>query len=345
MNHATESSAAGPLAPFRALMVGDSRAARFAADLLAGLGARLVTPADGRGTQAHSLRDPHDARKALEETVDLDVLVVVGPRPIVEQVRLDRESCLATRPALTYAHVDEQGPFISSGFYEHPELSADPLILASYGALLGFSDPGHPRPVELAVSDFATAFAITLGVVASLTETGGSAPALVQTKPADASTIVTVDPITQSLVDGGEVSRTSRHPWAQLFVAKCACGSGLTIHLSSSQAFWLKFTTAINRIDLPGRTEFATYHDRVRNYFVLADIIAEALSSATLAVWEDILAEADVPFAPLLTPGEAISHPQAAALALRGSSTVRTSLVSPLQFGGRRVDHNNRSSL
>lgn len=339
----------GPLADFRALMVGESRVCRFAADILAGLAVLLIPDESAEGLPLHSLERPAAARRALSDPRAVDAVIVVGSAQRAAEVGLDAESCFRANPNLIYVHVEDEGDaHVTMPFDGRSERSTDPLVAASLGAVLGFSDPGEPRPVELPVSDFATALSLSLGVVASLiTAANASGPHVVQLSPSDAYGLLTVDAITQAMVDGDNVTRTSRHPQAQLFVAECACGSGMTVQNSSSQEFWTRFATALGRMDLTGLPQFLTYHDRVRNYFELQKIVCSEMSRRTAAEWEEILEAADVPFSPFLTPARAMAHPQFGALALDDSDCVPSgkSLLRPLRFDGQRPTAHTRSSL
>ena len=90
---------------------------------------------------------------------------------------------------------------------------------------------------------------------------------------------------------------------------------------------------------------FLTYHDRVRNYFPLAEIVAAEMSTRTAAEWEQALETADVPFAPVLTPAQAWAHPQIRALGLDDPSLTGGRLPRPLRFDGHRPASHSRSSL
>jgi crotonobetainyl-CoA:carnitine CoA-transferase CaiB-like acyl-CoA transferase len=185
-------------------------------------------------------------------------------------------------------------------------------------------------------------------VVACLTPAANaSGPQVIQLSPSDAYGLLTVDSITQAMVDGENVTRTSRHPQAQIFVAECACGSGLTVQNSSSQEFWIRFATALGRLDLTRLSQFLTYHDRVRNYFALEEIVCAEMSRRTASEWEQILEAADVPFSPFLTSAQAIALPQVSALALEDSDCVPSgnSLLRPLRFNGERPTSHTRSPL
>ncbi|WKN60244.1 CoA transferase [Rhodococcus opacus] len=338
----------GPLSHFRVLMVGESRVCRFAADILAGLGAQLVPDVDSEHPVLHTIERPSAARNAVFGPPGVDAVIVVASARQAAAAGLDGESCLQTNPRLVYAHIDEGEPQFAVTVDGHPETSTDALVAASFGAVLGFSDPGEPRPVELPISDFATALALALSVVASLVKAGtASASSVIQLSPPDASTLLTVDAITQAMVDGQDVSRVSRHRWGQLFVAECACGSGLTVQLSSSQAFWTRLAATLGRSDLTQLPQFLTYHDRVRNYSELSEIISAEMARRTAATWAEMLETADVPFAPFLTPAQALAHPQADALELNDPDCVPSgsSLLRPLRFDGRRPTARRRRSL
>jgi alpha-methylacyl-CoA racemase len=93
--------------------------------------------------------------------------------------------------------------------------------------------------------------------------------------------------------------------------------------------FWRRFCEATDRPDLlkVQYRQDAESHRRV----------AEMVAGRTLAAWRDLLAEVDVPVEPLLTAGEAATHPQAEARGLLSrSADGLMRLAFPARIGGAR---------
>jgi crotonobetainyl-CoA:carnitine CoA-transferase CaiB-like acyl-CoA transferase len=79
----------------------------------------------------------------------------------------------------------------------------------------------------------------------------------------------------------------------------------LALHVGS---FWRKFCQAIGRDDLITDVRFRTVKDRHRNRTELERQIEEVMRTKTVAEWQAILDEADVPHAPVNDIGQAINQ-------------------------------------
>ncbi|WKN60163.1 CoA transferase [Rhodococcus opacus] len=313
-----------PLADVSAVITGESRVGRLMAEILTGLGVRVLADESQPGSAG-----PLGSAAP-------DLVITIGP-DVAE--RRDENSAAAHRGQV-HVHVDLEPDDYQIYVNGRRESSGDALTTSHYGAVLGFSDPGDPRPLGLPLSDFATALSAAMGAVAGLITVRKGAPAsIVRLNPATALPLLTVDGITQAMADGDVVSRTTRHPHALLFVSRCACGSGMTIQLSSSARFWRNLTEALGRPDLADAPEYRGYHDRVRNYERLLTEIQSELATRTAADWHEILKRADIPHAPYLTPSQTVRHPQFEAIGLIDPVCVPqgTGLLRPLRFGGARV--------
>ncbi|WP_169695566.1 CoA transferase [Rhodococcus opacus] len=305
------------------LVVGQSRAARLSTQLFEGLGVQVI---DADAVRSSNIGDHFDVIVLFDadcqgEGDDLAGISIDG-RTVKSDVR---------------AVVDEGDVFFSTMADGRRERSADVLVAAASGALLGCSDPGRPRPVELPLVDFATALTVVTGTLANLTGRAGmNATAELRIDPRRASSLLTIDALIQSINAGEEMARNSRHPWAQVFIVECSCGSALTIHVSSSHQFWTRLADVLGRSDLVDLPQFASYDDRVANYSELANIVSTEVRKQSSDVWQILLAAADVPFAPLFTPLEAVSQPQAEWLGLATPDCVPAgrTLLRPLRFDG-----------
>lgn len=81
----------------------------------------------------------------------------------------------------------------------------------------------------------------------------------------------------------------------------------LALHVGS---FWTRFCTAIARPDLVVDPRFRDPEDRRQHRDELVRIIEQVLVRRTRAEWEEVLAGADVPFAPILDVAEALTQEQ-----------------------------------
>jgi crotonobetainyl-CoA:carnitine CoA-transferase CaiB-like acyl-CoA transferase len=173
-------------------------------------------------------------------------------------------------------------------------------------------DAGHPQLAGTCMADLITGLTAAAGVLAALVgraRTGSGQH--VETSLMEAVSTLTVDALTQYYADGRrDPSRQSRHPQAQNFCLKTATGEDLAIHLSSSEKFWQGFCSAMGRSDLAEDPRFITYVDRTDHYFELLEIVESEFLTKPARLWEKLLTEADVPFAPVLTMSGFVSHPQ-----------------------------------
>ncbi len=250
---------------------------------------------------------------------------------------LGREALVALNPQLVYSSVSgfgDGGPFRDRAAY-------DSIGQSMSGFYSIMNDEGNARLSGTCLADLITALVSATGILAALAGRGIGAPAasrVVETSLLEAMSAVTIDAVAQYFDDGRKSpTRSSRHPQAQNFCLLCEDGGSITLHLSSSQKFWQALCKAMDQPELATRPEFATYNDRDRNYWKLKPQIEAAFVQRPRAEWEEILAAADVPFAPVLTVGENLAHPQSQWLELLEPEVDGQSLVrAPWRFGGAR---------
>lgn len=341
-----------PLDGIRILEVGAYISAPYAGSLLAALGADIVKvePPGGEafrrgvGTDSHYFVQYNTGKKSV--VIDLKSQEGVGlikallPRfdVLIENMRpgkmaalgLDAETCRALNPKLVYASVSgfgSGGPLVDRPAYD--------TMGQSFGGIYAMmNDEGSPRLTGTCMGDLITGVSTAMGILAALLgrardpEQNG---ALVETSLLEAVSLLTVDALTQAFETKQNPTRKTRHPQAQNFCLNTLGGGAITLHLSSSEKFWVALTKAVDRPDLLDDTRFRRYAERMKpeNFVVLEEILAEEFVKRTQSDWEDRLTSADVPFAPVLSILEVAEHPQTQWLKLLGHDERGQPLVRP----------------
>lgn len=353
---------AKPLAGIRVLEIGAYISAPYASALLASLGAEVVKvePPDGdpfrRGEDNTNLYfvQYNSGKKSvavnLKSQSGVNIVKALLPKfdVFIENMRpgkiaslgLGEKVCRGINPGLVYASISgfgSGGPWVDRPAYD--------TIGQSVGGFYSLmNDADEPRLTGTPIADLITGVNAAMGILAALVgrerdqERRG---ALVETSLMEALSTLTIDALTQAFESGREPVRDSRHPYAQNFCVRTADGSGITLHLSSSQKFWTALARVIGREDLVGEPRFRTYDDRRApgHYAELTTIMAEAFAKRSRAEWEARLLDADVPFAPVLTMREMVLHEQTRWLELLGPEVKGLPLVrAPWRFDGARPE-------
>lgn len=347
-----------PLRDVRILELGGYVSAPYGTSLLCALGAEVVkVERPGHGDDFRRLQDDRSryfiqynaGKRSL--AVDLKhpegVALVKDLLPafdvVVENMRpgklaalgLGPEECLRLRPDLVYTSV--------TGFGEGGPLGTRPAydtIGQAFGGLYSvLSDAGQPQLSGAIFGDLVTGLTTATGVLAALVgRSVDRTGVVVQTSIMEAVSTVTVDALTQFYDNARRSpSRETRHPQALNFVVRTADEDHLAVHLSSSQKFWVGLAEAIDRPDLLCDQRFADYGARTANYFQLVPIVVNAFALRGTAHWERVLAEHDVPFAPVLDMATWSEHPQVQWLDLVQPDESGVALLRPpWRFGGSR---------
>lgn len=100
---------------------------------------------------------------------------------------------------------------------------------------------------------------------------------------------------------------SGHHNIAPYGAFRCSDGRHLVLALHSG-AFYKKFCDLISRPDLAADERFRTGIARQQNRQELTNVVAEIVAARTLDEWLEDLSDADIPFAPLRTVGEALEE-------------------------------------
>jgi crotonobetainyl-CoA:carnitine CoA-transferase CaiB-like acyl-CoA transferase len=347
-----------PLAGIRILEAGGYISMPYAAALMCALGADVVKVERpgvgddfrrGMNNQSPYFRQYNAGKRSLgvdlKRPEGVEVVRALIPQfdVVMENMRpgkmaslgLGPDVCATLRPGLVYASV--------TGFGSGGPLALRPAydtIGQAYGGLYTvLSDQGAARLSGTPLADLIAGLTAATGILAGLvgrasTGTGQQ----IETSLMEAVSTLTIDALTQYYDSGYvEPTRQSRHPQAQNFVLRTASDEAIAIHLSSSQKFWRSFVEAMGRADLAVDPRFTTYNLRMDHYFSLVEIVQEEFLRKPASEWERLLAEFDVPYAPVLTMSGYIANDQVQWLDLVQPEQDGVALLRPpWRFGGER---------
>jgi crotonobetainyl-CoA:carnitine CoA-transferase CaiB-like acyl-CoA transferase len=352
-----------PLQGIRILEIGGYISGPYATSLLCALGAEVVKVERPNGGDDFRRNQNTDSRFWVQYNTGKRSLAVDLKHPegialvkaliprfdvVMENMRpgrmkalgLGQEDCAQLRPDLVYSSVTGFG----NGGPLEQRPAYDTIGQAVGGLYSVLSNSGQAQLAGTCLADLITGLTNAAGVLAALVgrvRTGAGQH--VETSLMEAVSTLTIDALTQYYEDGKtDPSRQSRHPQAQNFCLKTATGEDIAVHLSSSQKFWRALCEAMDRLDLTEDPRFTTYDRRVDHYFELAEIAEGEFIKKPARLWEKLLTESDVPFAPVLTMGGFISHPQTEWLHLVEPEHNGVGLVRPpWRFGGARPERSS----
>jgi crotonobetainyl-CoA:carnitine CoA-transferase CaiB-like acyl-CoA transferase len=251
------------------------------------------------------LKDPDAVDACLRLAATADV-VIEGFRPgVVDRLGLGFEAVKRVNPRVVYCSV--------SGFGQDGPASQDPghdlTYLSASGAL---SFPGHwsepPRRQGVPFGDLAAATTATIAVLAALHERartgiGGHVDVAI-TDAAMAFAAVRGGP----RGDLDPARRLHLYPANDLFVTKDDIPVSIAV---IEDHFWQSFRDVVGtwepRILDP---KFDSDDSRRANGDELAQLLVSVVRTKTVAEWEALLRDADVPVQPVLTLDRAMATPQ-----------------------------------
>lgn len=352
---------ARPLTGIRVLELGAYISGPYAAALLAALGADVVKVEPPKGGDAfrrgvdidsHYFVQYNAGKKSLAVNLKhadgiallkrlaphFDVVVENNRPGKMAALGLGAEDLMKINPSLVYASVSgfgDGGPWRDRAAYD----SIGQSMTGFYSIM---NDKENARLSGTCIADLISAITLAMGILAGLVGRGLTAERKgleVQTSLVEAMSTITIDAMTQFFETGATPTRESRHPQAQNFCLATASGESITLHLSSSEKFWQALARGMGRADLIEDPRFATYYDRMENYFALKPIVEAEFLKHSRADWETLLTASDVPFSPTLTLEEVTAHEQSLWLnMLEPAHDGKTLVRPPWRFFGQRPD-------
>ena len=230
------------------------------------------------------------------------------------------------RLGLGYAELSRQNPGIIvcslSGFGQEGELSerpsVDTVVQAMSGAMsLTGERGGPPLKLGLPMGDLAGSMWAAVGLLAALHRRERSG----RGEHVDVSLLDSLTSylsyLAQLYLSTGEVPTRigSNHHTVPAY-GRYAVKDGYLVLAAQMDSFWEKFCRAAERPDLAQDPRYASVPQRRAHYDEVEKLVSEVMLTRTRAEWEGLLAQADVPHAPVLDVAEALDHPNTIARGL-----------------------------
>jgi crotonobetainyl-CoA:carnitine CoA-transferase CaiB-like acyl-CoA transferase len=269
-----------------------------------------------------------DDRATLDDLIRTADVFIQNFRPgVAAKLGVDAERLRTVNPALVYCSISGFGP--TGPYVSRP--SYDTVAQALSGFLNMFLDPADPRISGPALADAVTGLYAAQGILGALLrrERAGEGR-LVEVSMLEAMTHFAIEPYSNYFANGRTPGPFGRAAVSQSYVARCADGGMVSLHLSSPEKFWTGLLAALDRPDIDEDRRFSTRQSRVDNHAALIGVLQEAFLAKPRDVWIDLLTAQDVPCAPVYDLDEALADPQARHLGLELSAehpvqgTVRT---------------------
>jgi alpha-methylacyl-CoA racemase len=315
---------AGPLTGIKVVELAGLGPTPFAAMMLSDLGAEVIRvdrvqaarggnpdapPADvllrGRESVAIDLKNP-DGLEAALRLIDQADAVIEGFRPgVCERLGLGPDVCLARNPRLVFGRMTgwgQDGPMSQRAGHD-----INYIALSGTLAMIGRAD-GPPVPPMNLVGDFGGGgMLLAVGVLAAVVEAKSSGQGQV---------------VDASMVDGASLLAAMMYGFRAMGIWDGGRGGNM---LDTGAHFYEVYETADGRFVSIGAIEPQFYAELLRCLEIDPDsmppqhdatrwaeskaMIAARVAERTRDEWDDVFADSDACYAPVLEPSEAIRHP------------------------------------
>jgi crotonobetainyl-CoA:carnitine CoA-transferase CaiB-like acyl-CoA transferase len=280
---------------------------------------------------------------------DLDVLdrLVAGAdifiqnfRPgVADELNVGAARLQKLNPALIYVGISGFGP--DGPDAERP--AYDTVAQAASGWLRLLINPANPRVVGPAIADSMTGFYAAFGALGALYErqrTGRGRR--IDVSMLEAMCHFNLDDFTHYFQAGEVMGPYSRPSVSQSYVFECADGKWIALHMSSPLKFWEGLADAIGKPDLFQDPRFADRPARIAHQEDLIALMAPIFKTRPRGEWCAMLADREVPHAPVYDSTEALEDRQAKHLGIAVEAEHPTmgrfrTVRFPVNFDGQRL--------
>jgi len=238
-----------------------------------------------------------------------DVLIENFRTGTMESYGLGYETLAASNPRLIYCSVSafgRTGPRKDSPGYE--------ALMQAFSGIMSITGEPGGQPVRAGVSflDLSTGMLCSMGVCAALIQRERTGLG----QRVDGSLLETAVSLLAFHAEGylltGAIPRAlgSGHPSLSPYRNfKCKDGQWIFI-AAANDRFWLKLANALGRGDLAADPRFAANQQRVKNRVELEALLEREIGERDRDALLKLLAEADVPAAPVNTVDQVMTDPQ-----------------------------------
>jgi crotonobetainyl-CoA:carnitine CoA-transferase CaiB-like acyl-CoA transferase len=322
------------LAGCKVLEIGRFVTGPYAAQLLADLGADVIKIEDPQGGDAFrgwgragwdgygapflgfnrnkksltlNLKEKRGREIFLRLAKDADVFIENFRPGVAKKLGVDYAALSALNPRLVYCSITGMGP--DGPYAQRP--SYDIVGQGLSGLLSLLVDTQNPRPMGPAFADALTGLYAAYGILGALharEKTGRGQQ--VETSLVQGTMAFMNEPYSGFFASGKAPDAFDRPKASGVFCFVCGDGKPIAIHLSSPNKFWVNFATCTGHPELLEDPRFKVHSGRHQHADVIRNTLAPEFAKKSRAEWSRILADADVPFAPIYTLDEVVEDPQ-----------------------------------
>ncbi len=254
------------------------------------------------------LRRPEGVEVARRLAAGADVVVSNFRPGVRDRLGLGYRELAKANPALIDCQITGFGP--DGPWADRPAFDMIVQGMSGLMSVTGSPESG-PFRAGIPIMDLAASLFGTYGILAALyhrSRTGEGQ--LVQVSMLESALALLTYQASRYLLTGEDPPLDgNRHAMTAPYGLFLAADGPLNI-CSGSEAIWMRLCRALGRPDLARDPRFATNPDRVRQRDELGAEIERILAAAPVREWVERLSSAGVPCGPVLTVGQALSHPQ-----------------------------------
>ncbi|MBF2755331.1 MAG: CoA transferase [Gammaproteobacteria bacterium AqS3] len=299
-----------------------------------GIAALFANCNRGKRSLCVDLKSPQGVELVRRIAGDADVIVNNYRPGVMEKLSLGSEALRAENPGLIFVGVTgfgTMGPMSNDPAYDH-------IVQALAGFTLVQADGDEPKFIRNIVTDKVTALTTAQAITAALLVRAGTG----RGQHIDVSMLhaglffLFPDGMMNETYQSDGVSKFP--PLADSLTAIPTADGHLAI-APVTDAHWTGLARAVGKPEILDDARFSTNAGRNEHYLELAGILLEALGQLPTEPVLRRLRENDVPSAPCLSPGEALSHEQVQAIGAVSHQTHPIlgdllAVESPIRFGG-----------
>ena len=286
------------------------------------------------------LKDPRGLDIVLR-LIKLSDVVVENFRPgVAKRLGIDFEAAAAHNPRILYCSISaygQTGPWAERSAF-------DIAVQALSGAMSVTGEPdGPPTRLGLPVSDLSAGMFAVIGILAALVgRTHTSEARQIDIGLLDSTVGLLGYLAGNYFMTGKSPTRTGSSHQSIVPYGRYEASDGLLVLATLTESFWPKLCLALERPDLAADERFDSNSKRLAHRDRIDAELSKTLEQRTVAEWCERLLQADVPHAPVLSIGEALSHEQAIARQLvqeiEHPTVGRMQIVGPvIKFGDEQL--------
>jgi crotonobetainyl-CoA:carnitine CoA-transferase CaiB-like acyl-CoA transferase len=317
-------------------LTGDGARTTFTRAPVGGGESRAFLPLNrGKRGLALDIRHPRGRDILLALLRGADVLLHNFRPGVAERLGYDYASLQALNPRLVYAWITAYG--IEGPHAQQP--GYDLLFQALSGILAGQrAADGPPRPSGVWIADCSAPMELAYGIALALFERARTGRGRMVTTSLLHAALAMQSPDLVQVATAPPGDGPDYATQAMFAPYRCRDGRYLMLVVVQDEQ-WRGLCRALGRADLAADPAYAGPLDRARESARLAAILAAAFAGRDRADWLRLLAEHDVPSAPVLEREEVFAYPQLAANAMLVETTHplagrATMVASPVRLHG-----------